>query len=202
VLRVFSRRPLKEFSLNCLLARSKIKPVRELFKFINFSRGEPNFMKLDKRHQLIIDSLASEAKMIKKIIFALIFAFLIWLILQNNSYARGGAFGINSDSISGPYLLHPTSEEVTIPKDGSLEFRWERTDAVTTDQYIFKLYKGRNTAKDDLILKKEVSTDEYPLALPASQFEDGQVYTWVLQQVFLSGNKSDKSFASFKANKQ
>ncbi|MFA5411410.1 MAG: hypothetical protein WC321_06115 [Candidatus Omnitrophota bacterium] len=105
---------------------------------------------------------------------------------------------LGGSSSSGPRLLYPVTDNISAPAGGFLEFRWERNYLVKTRYYIFKLYKGYDTTASGLILNQQVRVDEYPFRLPAGQFADGRVYTWVLIQVFYNGKKSDKSSASFK----
>jgi hypothetical protein len=106
--------------------------------------------------------------------------------------------GINSEFISGPTLLYPTTDNISLARKEYLQFKWEMADQAQTDYFDFRLYKGYNTSEENLLFKQHFSTDAYPIQVPASQFEKGQVYTWVLVQVYLGGKKSDKGFSSFK----
>lgn len=99
-------------------------------------------------------------------------------------------------------LFSPVTEDIDLNGKVTLEFKWWRVELPWTDRFIFKLYKGYNTTASNLILKQEYSWTEYPIKIPASQFEENQVYTWVLVQVFNGGRKSDKSFSSFKIIKK
>jgi hypothetical protein len=103
---------------------------------------------------------------------------------------------------AGPMLFSPVTEDIDLNGKVTLEFKWWRVELPWTDRFIFKLYKGYNTTASNLILKQEYSWTEYPIKIPASQFEENQVYTWVLVQVFNGGRKSDKSFSSFKIIKK
>lgn len=115
-----------------------------------------------------------------------------------------GYVGINiyNDFVPGPTLLYPVTEDIVLTGKDYLEFRWRRSELVMTDHLVFKLYKGYNTVQDNLIIRQDFHIDTYPIKLPASQFEEGEVYTWVLIEVFRSGKKSDKSFSSFKIIKK
>ena len=103
---------------------------------------------------------------------------------------------------AGPMLFYPVTNNIDLAGKEYLGFRWWRVDLVWTDHFIFKLYKGYNTTAPNLILKQNISSAEYPIKIPASQFELNQVYTWVMVQVFNNGRKSDKSFSSFKIIKK
>jgi len=105
-------------------------------------------------------------------------------------------------SFPGPRLLYPVTDHIDLTGQDYLEFKWERSDFVNTRSYDFRLYKGYNTVQSTLILKKNVSSTEYPVKIEASTFEINQVYTWVLIRVAFNGNKSDKSFSSFKIIKK
>jgi len=127
---------------------------------------------------------------------------LLLLALPQNGFCQGYLAFSSEDNICGPMLLKPISEDVILPENGSLEFEWGIGYIIKTDSYLFRLYKGYATTKDNLLVEKRVPNDEFKLSLSASQFEDGQVYTWVVVQVFNSGKKSDKSFASFRVHKK
>jgi hypothetical protein len=103
---------------------------------------------------------------------------------------------------AGPGLLYPVTNNIDLTGKEYLAFKWRRGERFWTDHYIFKLYKGYNTTADNLILKAEYRDGGYPIRVPVSEFEESQVYTWVLVQVFIGGRKSDKSFSSFKIIKK
>ena len=100
-----------------------------------------------------------------------------------------------------PRLLYPTSDEVDLSGKSSLEFKWFPY-FTNTRQYIFKLYKGYHMSKDGLIVQQDLPADASTFEVKAEMFEDGQVYTWSLVRVSQSGQKSDKSFNSFRVTKQ
>lgn len=106
------------------------------------------------------------------------------------------------DLIPGPDLLYPTTDDIDLSGKDYLEFRWRKANLVQTDYYDFRLYKGYNAIAANLISKQKFSTDIYPIQIQSSMFEVDQVYTWVLVQVFLSGQKSDRSSSSFKIIKK
>lgn len=129
---------------------------------------------------------------------ALLFSILIFVV------PAASYIGINiyNDFVPGPTLLYPVTEDIVLTGKDYLEFRWRRPEPVITDHFIFKLYKGYNTVQDNLILRQDFPTDTYPIKLPVSQFEEGEVYTWALIEVFRSGKKSDMSFSSFRIIKK
>ncbi len=132
-----------------------------------------------------------------KLKFGILVCFCLSLILMANHslcYARGGR---NFDSMPGPTLLYPTTDDIDLESGSVLEFRWERVNAVLTDHYEFKLYKGYQTIAANLVVKKQFSADDYPFRLDAAGLEVNQVYTWSLAQVYDDGKKSDKAFESF-----
>ena len=112
------------------------------------------------------------------------------------------SYGVNKvrifDSDSGPYLIYPATEDITLKGKDFLEFRWERAGGVRLDHFEFKLYKGYETIASTLMFKQNFPREIYPIRIPAGQFESNQVYTWSLRQVFMNGEKSDRSFSSFK----
>ena len=116
----------------------------------------------------------------------------------NVSYARGILSGVGSSGfVPAPTLLSPATEDVDLSGRVTLEFKWERSFLGSTDYFDFRLYNGYVTSEDSLILKQRYGATDYPVTVEASKFEAGQVYTWVLRQVFDDGRKSDKASSSF-----
>jgi len=109
--------------------------------------------------------------------------------------------GLNQ-SFPGPDLFYPIADDIDLKGAPYLEFKWRRSDFVYTRSYDFRLYKGYQTVASSLILKRIITTDEYPFKVESLVFDPGQVYTWVLRQITLNGRKSDKSFSSFKVIKK
>ncbi len=119
--------------------------------------------------------------------------------------AAGALIGTNSkglfNSIPAPWLLEPAGDSVDLKGKDFLEFKWKPDLSVNTDYYDFRLYKGYEMLASTLILKQRVSANEFSFKVAATTFENGQVYTWSVRSVILSGEKSDKSFSSFKVSK-
>ncbi|MDD5138395.1 MAG: hypothetical protein PHG72_06205, partial [Candidatus Omnitrophica bacterium] len=67
--------------------------------------------------------------------------------------------------------------------------------------YDFRLYKGRRTYAQDEIYQEQVGPNVYHVVLKADMFEDGEVYTWTLRQLYFD-NKSDAAYNSFKVVKK
>lgn len=129
--------------------------------------------------------------------------FLFLIACASAVYADRGMSGLSEFTpASGPTILSPTTDNVNLAGKDSLEFRWEGSRAIRTESYQFKLYKGYHTTAAALFLKKTISKAVDSLSVPASQFEIGQVYTWVLTQVFLGGAKATPSASSFKIIKK
>jgi len=129
--------------------------------------------------------------------YAAVFIFFSIVIINHRVFYGGIAGDRDFASISGPTLLFPATDDIDLKSQAFVEFRWERTDRISTDHYELRLYKGRQAVADTLLMKKQISTDEYPFKLEASTFEVNQVYTWSLAQVYTNGMKSDKSYTAF-----
>lgn len=108
----------------------------------------------------------------------------------------GGVFGM--DDVPEPTLLSPVGETVDLTGKETLEFRWSPFEGRINKRqgYDFRLYKGRRTYAQDEVYKEQVGPDVYHVVLKADMFEDGQVYTWTLRQVYFD-NKSDAAYNSF-----
>lgn len=122
------------------------------------------------------------------------------------SFAQGRRIsGIEyyEERIPAPYLLSPIGGEVDLSDKDTLEFKWSPHEGASgfREYYDFRLYKGYSTVESTRILKQEVPSDNYQINLQSSLFEDGQIYTWTLRQVYSAGRKSDPSHASFRIKK-
>jgi hypothetical protein len=135
-----------------------------------------------------------------KIAAALFFVLLSISPASAQGLSRSGPMGF-SDFQPGPQLIYPLGDELDLSGKGFLEFKWRR-DTVYASRYIFKLYKGHSMYESALILKQEVSARQISCQVRSDLLEEGEVYTWSLTMVFFSGNKSDKSFSSFKIIKK
>ncbi len=135
----------------------------------------------------------------KRVIF-IAAVFVLFLV----SSARAGDSGIrftNFNTPPEPRLLYPIYDTAVISGGNPLEFRWFN-DYMGIDHFILRIYKGYNMYGSGLIYKQNIPAGESSLKIKPDLFEDGQVYTWSLIQVALGGEKSDKSFNSFKVIKK
>ena len=128
--------------------------------------------------------------------------FILFLALP----AKAGT--IRFESAANPFnnppavrLLYPIYDTVTLTGRDYLEFRWFN-DYVGIDHFIFGIYKGYNMYGKDLLHKQDLPPQESSVKIKSDFFEDGQVYSWSLIQVISGGQKSDKSFNSFKVIKK
>lgn len=104
--------------------------------------------------------------------------------------------------VPSPQLIFPLTDDIELMGKDFLEFKWILKNIVNLRYYDFRLYKGYNTYADNLILKEQIPSDSNSFQIKASTFEVGQVYTWVLKAVSLSGVKSDPSYSPFKIIKK
>lgn len=138
-------------------------------------------------------------------IIALLFLFFhLGFIL---SFASASDIGFQAGSFNqsfpGPDLFYPVTDDIDLKGSRYLEFKWRRTDFAYTRTYDFRLYKTRQPIAANLIFKEIIKVEEeYPYRIQSGEFQEGQVYTWVLIQVLNNGRKSDKSFGSFKIMKK
>ena len=101
-----------------------------------------------------------------------------------------------------PELLSPTGEVVDLAGKQTLEFKWSPFIGRMWERqyYDFRLYKGREMVEATQIMVKQVPKDQYSVTVDAGVFEDGQVYTWGLKQVYMD-RKSEQAYSSFKVEK-
>jgi len=127
------------------------------------------------------------------VIFILFFVVLV--VAENIALCRSNT----SEMTSEPRLVYPTGHQVTITGD-YLEFKWWRA-GMGVRSYEFSLYKGGGPF-GDIIVKKTLPFNASSIQVEAKLFEDNQAYTWTLRQVSNDGQKSYKSFSTFKVSKQ
>jgi hypothetical protein len=119
------------------------------------------------------------------------FSILPALAVDVGDMVRAGFFA------PGPQMISPLSEEVDLSGKAFLEFSWHK---YSNDDFEFRLFKGYQMYAANLILKERISVSS--IQVSSDKFEDGQVYTWAVKQVFRNGVKSDESFHSFKIIKK
>ena len=112
--------------------------------------------------------------------------------------------GGSLNHVPEPRLVSPTSEEVDLTGRPSLLFEWSpfEGDITRREYYDFRIYKGYNRVEENLIYKEKVFKSSYKTDLNADRFQNGQVYTWSVRQVYMNGSKSRKATSSFKVIKR
>ena len=101
-------------------------------------------------------------------------------------------------------LTAPVSEEVFLPPEGQLEFRWEPRSAGRRwrKHYDFRLYRGYEPTAENLILHNRLSGNTHKLILDATIFQDNEIYTWSVTQTNYKGFRSPPGFRSFRVRKK
>lgn len=133
-------------------------------------------------------------------------AFFACLILSlsyiaSYGFSIGRGIGGLVDGPPAPRLLTPIGETANLSGSGDLKFSWSGDYIAVADHYDFRLYKGYKTYAQNLIHKQQLPAAVTSLVVSASEFQNGQVYTWGLRQVSLGGIRSDWAYSSFKAIK-
>jgi len=94
-----------------------------------------------------------------------------------------------------PRLVSPSGIVQLSPQEDSLHFKWTREGQSGYRQhYDFRIYKGRQTVADTLHYKSQPRYAK--IDVPVDKFEEGQIYTWSVRQVYRSG-KSRRNFETF-----
>ena len=109
-----------------------------------------------------------------------------------------------SDLVPIPRILQPYLDSYDITGKKTLVFEWSPHEGSPTqrDYYDFRLYKGYNVIESTRIYKARISPRQWSFTLSADTFEDGQVYTFTLRQVYVGSIKSRRAFQSFKIIKK
>jgi len=132
-------------------------------------------------------------------LLSLFFLLLSFVFVMPPSY--GNRFAL-FEGIEAPTLLHPTTEDIDLTGKDSLQFRWIKTPGVFVYYTQFRLYKTANNFGSDLIYKENVQPGNYPLKIPSTYFEAGQVYSWTLRIVLTDGNRTEIAYSTFKVIKK
>lgn len=124
-------------------------------------------------------------------------AFVLFFLTALSAFARGTDFGLSFD-VPDPRLLAPISAKVDLTGRDSLEFKWSPFEGQQwlRKYYDFRIYKGRNMVEANIIYRKHVDPATYSVVLGSDLFQEGQVYTWSLRQVYDS-DKSAEVYNSF-----
>ncbi len=141
---------------------------------------------------------AEDKRMHRAIAVSMILALAFWLPFALFA-GEGDAFEERGDYTPVPRLIAPTTEKVVITDVKELEFTWSPHEGRrgNREYYDFRLYQGYRLVEKALIIKRKVDPDVYRTGVSASSFNDGQVYTWSLRQVYDGLHKSARSTASF-----
>lgn len=131
---------------------------------------------------------------------------LVWaVVVAAFACLAGSLIGSSSDwpdLAPEPELLSPIEEVVNLAGKQTLEFKWSPFIGRMWERqyYDFRLYKGREMIEANQLIVKQVPKDQYSFTVDAGVFEDGQVYTWGLRQVYMD-RKSEQAYSSFKVEK-
>ena len=109
-----------------------------------------------------------------------------------------------SDAIPVPRILQPYLDTYDLTGKNVLEFKWSPHEGSPTqrDHYDFRLYKGFTVLESTRICVMRVNPRQWSVALNADMFQDGQVYTCTLRQVYTGSLKSRRAYQSFKIIKK
>lgn len=126
---------------------------------------------------------------------------LIALLIAAPAVARGGLSAVRDGGyVPAPRLIAPTTSEVNLEGKDSLVFEWSphEGDPLVRDYYDFRLYKGYSLIESALVCKEKVPADTWKYAVKTDLFQDREVYTWSLRQVYTGSKKSARSTSSFR----
>ncbi|QAT17469.1 hypothetical protein BU251_06950 [Candidatus Velamenicoccus archaeovorus] len=102
-----------------------------------------------------------------------------------------------------PTLLEPAARVVDISDKLFVAFRWEpKGSPYQVWYYMFRLYRGHETAAVRQIYAKQVSALTPAVAISIDYFRDGESYTWSVVQVDAGPLFSEPAFATFRVVKK
>lgn len=122
---------------------------------------------------------------------------VISLLLLGTTDTHSLFMSRGSASMDGPRLMSPTTEDIDLSGKDNLEFRWQRPGPQFLNYLEFKVYKGYQTIDTTLLVKNNYPGNQYPIYVPSSTFEAGQVYSWTMRYVLSTGQKSRRTSATF-----
>jgi len=127
--------------------------------------------------------------------------FLCILLLTTPAFGRGGvAIGRDGDYVPPPRLVSPILSEVDLRGKDTLVFEWSphEGDPLQRDHYDFRLYKGYSLIESALICKERIPANACTYTVKTDLFQDQEVYTWSVRQVYTGSRKSTRSTSSFR----
>ena len=138
----------------------------------------------------------------RKILFLALILFIATPVFARHARVEG-AFN-KSGFVPAPRLVAPVIDTVNLTGKNTLVFKWSshEGDPLQRLYYDFRLYNGYNMVGSSLVYKKRVSAREFSIILKSDLFQNGQIYTWSVRQVYDSIRKSRRSTDSFKVIKK
>ncbi len=134
---------------------------------------------------------------------ALLLLLIIAILIAMPLYAQRSSVYSDvgqSDVVPVPRILQPYLDTYDLSGKSELVFKWSPHEGNQTqrDYYDFRLYKGYEVFESTRIYKTRTPPRQWSLALSADMFENGQVYTCTLRQVYTGSLKSWRAFQSFR----
>ena len=94
----------------------------------------------------------------------------------------------------------PDKDEVLVVDGPTVRFAWTaHVETARQKHFDFRIYRGHETVESGLFVN--VKTKKLETDVKSDLFEDGKTYTWSVRQIYDQGDKSDRSFSSFKVRK-
>lgn len=123
---------------------------------------------------------------------------LIALMITAPAFGRVGLRD-DGDYVPQVVLTRPTEEKADITGKAALKFEWSPHESAPgmREYYDFRLYKGYDMYENSLIRKERLGPDVCSIDIGSEVFQDGQVYTWSVRQVYDRARKSGRSYKSF-----
>jgi hypothetical protein len=94
-------------------------------------------------------------------------------------------------------LLGPCTDNAKFNGKKAIQFHWAPSRLGSVYYTDFKLYRGYDTTDQNLLLKERIKGGSAAVSVPKEKFQTGETYTWMINEVSLAGQKSDRSFCSF-----
>lgn len=131
------------------------------------------------------------------------------LITTGGSFVYGGihvsaAQRDLSEPVPMPVLTEPKGYDVYVEKGQDVIFKWSMHERARgfRDGFDFRLYMGTVCVESSLVYKMMTDPETYEIQIASSMFDDGEVYTVSLRQIYDGGSrKSRRAYMTFKVHK-
>ena len=127
----------------------------------------------------------------------ILFLCFVMPFLLGTKFSLGVGVSWGGRTSSSPYLIFPCTENISLKDKEVLRFRWRPSSLAYIRGYELRLYRGFQTTVEHILLNEHIDRPVRSYPIPVEIFEEGDTFSWVLTEILLGGEKSDRGYCSF-----